>query len=154
MLVFLPVLGLADNSLDIAYVDRLAVELLSPLIFPLFCLLRNLGGNRVFVHDRRKTRYLSEGRIEGGAVPKEGFPGSFHPILRLEGSFHELLELAPFWVLRAEVNMLKMPHPLQVEGVAVSVVADDFAAAISEEGVGIISFCESETYGFLGVSLG
>ena len=97
---------------------------------------------------------MPEGRVEVGAPPKEWFPGSFHPILRLEGSFHELLELVPFWVLGAEMNMLKMPHPLQVEGFAVVVVADDFPAAVSEERVGVFISCERETYGFFGVALG
>ena len=55
----------------------------------------------------------------------------------MEGSFHEILEEFPFWVLRAEVNVWKMPHPLQVLGIAVVFVADEPASTVFVEGVGI-----------------
>jgi hypothetical protein len=51
--------------------------------------------------------------------------------------------------------MLKMPHPLQVLGVSVGIVAEDALTAVFVEGVGIVRVAvDREFNGFLGVFIG
>ena len=95
----------------------------------------------------------TEGLVQVGGGIEEGGSGCFHSVLLMKGILEKGLELVPFWVLRAEVNMLKMPHPVQVFFVAVGIDADDFALDKLVIGVGIISSSYGELDGFWDVFL-
>lgn len=147
-----PFLGAGNDGLDIRNIDGLGVFEFSPQMLLRYGLVDDFFWHFVVVDGGRKALYL----LEGGIVVWEvGFFGRFHPILSTEGSFHEVVEELPFWVLRAEMNVLKMPHPLQIGGVTMGVVSEDFLFAEFAEGVGIINASfDGESYGFWGVSLG
>ena len=96
-----------------------------------------MGRDGVFVKGVDDRSYLLEGFVQLWGGGKIGFMGCFHSVLLTKGAVVEIFEEGPFViVLWAAVNILKMPQPLQVLGVAVVVVVDDLASDIFVVGVG------------------
>jgi hypothetical protein len=102
--------------------------------------------NGIVVKHVYNRPYLAEGLVEVWAALKVILSGNLCIVLLAEGACHEGFELSPFWVLGTEMNMLKMPHPLQVLWVPVPFVIDYLASHVSEERVYVIgmSSCDGE----------
>ena len=143
-----PLTSAGKDCLNVTEIERLAVCGLAATRFSVDAPLDQLVRNGVVVENVHHRSYLAEGLVEGAVVFKKGFLGTLCGILLAEGAFHELVELEPSCVLRAEMNMLKMPHPLQVLGVPVGFILQHLAPTETEKRVRVVRMsCDGESYG-------